>query len=111
VALQATTRIKERRCTAFKERMRKFHRFYKSFHSLSYDDNQAAFNERKRLNITPKKRRRGVGGGKSRNASSVKAGKKAVAKLAKQISALTSRVNDVEKKRLPTMTRIGSGDL
>jgi hypothetical protein len=65
---------------------------------LSYVDNQAAFNERKRLNVTPKKRRRGGGGGKGRKASSVKAGKKAVAKLTKQISALTTRVNDVEKK-------------
>jgi hypothetical protein len=64
------------------------------------DDNQAAFDEQKRLNITPKKRcRRGGVGGRDRNASSVKAGKKAMAKLvAKQISALTTRVQDVEKK-------------
>jgi hypothetical protein len=36
--------------------MKEFHCFYKNFHSLSYDDNQAAFDEEKRLNITPKKR-------------------------------------------------------
>jgi hypothetical protein len=62
------------------------------------DDNQAAFDEQKRLNTTPKKRCRGRVGGRDRNASSVKAGKKAVTKLAKQISALTTRVQDVEKK-------------
>jgi hypothetical protein len=59
---------------------------------------EAAFDEQKRLNTTPKKRCRGGVGGRDRNASSVKAGKKAVAKLAKQISALTTRVQDVEKK-------------
>jgi hypothetical protein len=62
------------------------------------DDNQAGFDERKRLNITPTERCRDGVGGRDRNASSVKAGKKAVAKLAKQISALTTRVNEVEKK-------------
>jgi hypothetical protein len=34
---------------------------YKKFSSLSFDDNQAAFDERKRLNITPKRSRRGDG--------------------------------------------------
>jgi hypothetical protein len=62
------------------------------------DDNQANSDERKRLNITPKKLRRGGGDRKSRNASSVKAGEKAVAKVSKEISALTTRVSDVEKK-------------
>jgi hypothetical protein len=36
---------------------------YKKFPSLSFDDNQAALDDRKRLNITPKKRRRGDGVG------------------------------------------------
>jgi hypothetical protein len=62
------------------------------------DDNQAAFDEQKRLSITPKKRCRGGVGGRDRNASSVEAGKKAVAKIAKQISALTTRVQGVERK-------------
>jgi hypothetical protein len=109
VALKATTRMKERRCTAFEKPMKEFHRFYNNFHLLSYDDSQATFDEHTK-NITPKKWNelgrataqfrycRGGGGGRGRNASSVKAGKKAMAKLEKQISALTTRVREVELK-------------
>jgi hypothetical protein len=54
VALKATTRMKERRCTAFEKPMKEFHRFYNNFHLLSYDDSQATFDEHTK-NITPKK--------------------------------------------------------
>jgi hypothetical protein len=51
--------MKERRCTALKEPMKEFHRFYKNFHSLSYKTTIAGFDEQKRLNITSQKRCRG----------------------------------------------------
>jgi hypothetical protein len=62
---------------------------YKKFPSLSFDDNQAAFDERKRLNITPKKRRRGDGVGSQQEGRD---------KVAKQTSAFTTRVEDVGQK-------------
>jgi hypothetical protein len=57
--------MKERRCTALAKPMERFLQLllYKKFPSLSFDDNQAAFDERKRLIVTPKKRRRDDGVG------------------------------------------------
>jgi hypothetical protein len=70
--------------------------FYKDFQALSYQDRQAIFDERSRLNITPKKK---TPIRAKRAASAIKAGKKTVSKLNKQISALHIRVNEVAKKR------------
>jgi hypothetical protein len=74
--------------------------FYKNFHAIPWDDRKAVFDERKRLNITTDSRK--GRGGKGRKTSAVKqvnAGKKAVANLTKQISALKVRVTEAEKKR------------
>jgi hypothetical protein len=84
--------------------------FYPNFRELPWDDRKAIFEERTRLNIVPKDRKRGgvrgrgARAGAARNASAAstkqsKGTKKAMANLTKQISALKVRVTDAEKKR------------
>ena len=68
--------------------------FYKNFQSLSDDDKQAIFDERKRLNITPKKSR---GGRPKARTSSLKAEKKKLVKMNRAISSLKTRLHDMEK--------------
>jgi hypothetical protein len=70
--------------------------FYKDLQALSPQDRQAVFDERLRLNITPKKK---TPIRAKRTTSAIKAQKKAASKLTKQISALHIRVNEVAKKR------------
>jgi hypothetical protein len=73
----------ERRCIGAREADGKISPLYKKFHRRYIPTRKPPLMDG--LNITPTKRRRGDGG-KCRNASSVEAGQKAVAKLAKQIS-------------------------
>jgi hypothetical protein len=73
--------------------------YFKNFQQLSSDDKSAVIEERKRLNITPKK-------GKQRSArkttavASTKA-TKGVAKFNRAISSLTTRLKELEGKRDP----------
>jgi hypothetical protein len=70
--------------------------YFKNFQQLSSDDKSAVIEERKRLNITPKK-------GKPRSARKTAATKatKGVAKFNRAISSLTTRLKELEGKRDP----------
>ena len=74
--------------------------FYKNFKQLSEADKQSILDERKRLNIVPKKSRARGGGG--RNASAIKSNKKSLVKLRREISALKKRLKGVENKSTPS---------
>jgi hypothetical protein len=59
--------------------------FYKNFQQLSDEDKQAIFDERKRLNIVPKRSR---GSSRPCSTSSVKSKKKTLAKMTREIASL-----------------------
>jgi hypothetical protein len=80
--------------------------FYKNFQSLSEDDKQAIFNERKRLNITPKRSRVG----KSK-ASAITVKKKALAKMNREISSLKTRLKGMEKDKKVLSSDEEDGDI
>jgi hypothetical protein len=86
--------------------------FYNAFKSLTYDDQQAVFAERKRLGINSGSRNRRGGnssggngrGGKGRKTSSVqiKSNNKEVKRLTKKIAALSTNVESMQKKKRTT---------
>jgi hypothetical protein len=81
--------------------------FYKNFSQLSDDDKQAIFDERKRLNIVPKKGR-GTPSRGGRKTSAIKSKKKALGKLNREISSLKTRLKDIEGKRPPVSSDDGN---
>jgi hypothetical protein len=79
--------------------------YYKNFRSLPYDDQQRIFKERVRLDINTGGggcNKRSGRGGKGRTVSAVQttaAGNRAVMGLTKKIAALTTQVNEAQKKK------------
>jgi hypothetical protein len=71
--------------------------FYKNFQSLSDDEKQAIFDERKRLNINPKKSRGKHS--KKGQTSAIKINKKILSKMTKEISSMKTRLKDVGKSK------------
>jgi hypothetical protein len=72
--------------------------FYKNFQSLSDDEKQAIFNERKRLNINPKKSRGNHS--KKGQTSAIKVNKKALSKITREISSMKARLKDVKATKV-----------
>jgi hypothetical protein len=72
--------------------------FYKNFQSLSDDEKQAIFDERKRLNINPKKNR----GNHSRKGqtSAIKVNKKTLSKMTREISSMKARLKDIKATKV-----------
>ncbi len=71
--------------------------FYKNFQSLSDDEKQAIFDERKRLNINPKK---SCGNhSKKGQTSAIKVNKKTLSKMTREISSMKARLKDVGKSK------------
>jgi hypothetical protein len=72
--------------------------FYKNFQSLSDDEKQAIFDERKRLNINPKK---SCGNhSKKGQTSAIKVNKKALSKMTREISSMKARLKDVKATKV-----------
>jgi hypothetical protein len=72
--------------------------FYKNFQSLSqHDEKQAIFDERKRLNINPKKSPSGHS--KKGQTSAIKVKKKTLSKMTREISSMKTRLKDVGKSK------------
>jgi hypothetical protein len=70
---------------------------YKNFQSLSDDEKQAIFDERKRLNINPKKSRGNHS--KKGQTSAIKVNKKTLSKMTREISPMKARLKDVGKSK------------
>jgi hypothetical protein len=71
--------------------------FYKNFQSLSDDEKQAIFDERKRLNINPKK---SCGGHSQKGqTSAIKVNKKTLSKMTREISSMKARLKDIGKSK------------
>jgi hypothetical protein len=70
---------------------------YKNFQSLSNDEKQAIFDERKRLNINPKKSRGNHS--KKGQTSAIKVNKKTMSKMTREISSMKARLKDVGKSK------------
>jgi hypothetical protein len=71
--------------------------FYKNFQQLSENDKQAIYDERKRLNIVPKKSRSERT--KKRTTSAIKSKKKTLVMMNREISSLKARLKDMEGKK------------
>jgi hypothetical protein len=71
--------------------------FYKNFQSLSDDEKQAIFDERKHLNINPKKSRGGHS--KKGQTSTTKVNKKKLSKMTREISSMKARLKDAGKSK------------
>jgi hypothetical protein len=74
--------------------------FYKNFQSLSDDEKQAIYKERKRLNINPKE---SCGShSKKGQTSAIKVNKKTLSKMTREISSMKARLKDVGKSKKPS---------
>jgi hypothetical protein len=72
--------------------------FYKNFQSLSDYEKQATFDERKRLNINPKK---SCGNhSKKGQTSAIKVNKKTLSKMTREISSMKARLKDVKATKV-----------
>jgi hypothetical protein len=71
--------------------------FYKNSQSLSDDEKEAIFDERKRLNINPKKSRGGHS--KKGQTNDIKVNKKTLSKMTRAISSMKARLKDVGKSK------------
>jgi hypothetical protein len=70
---------------------------YENFQSLSDDEKQAIFDERKRFNINPKKR---CGShSKKGQTSAIKVNKRTLSKMTREISSMKARLKDVGKSK------------
>jgi hypothetical protein len=72
--------------------------FYKNFQSLSDDEKQAIFDERKRLNINPKKSRGNHS--KKGQTSAIKVNEKTLSNMTKNISSMKARLKDVKATKV-----------
>jgi hypothetical protein len=67
--------------------------YYKNFQSLSDDEKQAIFDERKRLNINPKESRGGHS--KEDQTSAIEDNEKTLSKMTREFSFMKARLKDV----------------
>jgi hypothetical protein len=71
---------------------------YKNFQSLSDDEKQAIFDERKRLNINPKKSCDNYS--KKGQTSAIKVNKNTLSKMTREISSMKARLKDVKATKV-----------